>query len=152
MHRINKKTRLLIPCLQAIGSTAAAVGIIFILNCGYTWIWVLNHDPAPGETFRYDYLTCLVRSSTFLALQIPMFLSAGIIIAIVRGRHRMVVGIFSGVLLFALTITTLSMGFLPDTIVSSMVYHLGFPLLVSALQWWPERKNRKTSNKSLHLT
>jgi hypothetical protein len=118
----------------------ASIFVILVLNAAYNLHWSFQQTTGAGMTFMDHFRYSTVISTTFLALQVPVYIIAAIAIARIRGRYRIVPALFSGAILFALTHLAPHLRLLPDTMPGWILYIAGFPLLASALQWWPERK------------
>lgn len=127
------------PCLQAILATVASAAIVLLVLAALNWVWVLTHEPEPGQGRVSYFLHSLLTSSIMIGVQFVVLLAAAIVIAIVRGRYRKVAGVFAGLLLVVIDILAAGAGFLPDTTVRYIIYCFGFPVLVSLFQWWPSR-------------
>ena len=80
MNTTNKTRRS--ACIQAVGSTIATACIVLLVNVGFNWIWVLTHDPEPGQSMKGYFMHCIVMTSMMVGSQLLVLLAYAVVIAV----------------------------------------------------------------------
>jgi len=118
------------------------------MHAAYWLVWIHINGPGPEqEPLIYGHF--LVMNATLITLQLPVLLLGAIAAAILRRRYRIGLGLLSCLLLFIFTVTVPN---IREPTLRLFVYCFVLPLMVSLLQWLPQRRNEEPSNKSLHAT
>jgi hypothetical protein len=130
-------------CLRGL-LTIAATGVgLFVLHAAYWWVWIYINGPGPEqEPFIYGHF--LVMNAALIMLQLPVLLLGAIAAALFRHRYRIGLGLLSCLLLLIFTVTVPN---IREPALRLFVYCFVLPLVVSLLQWLPQRRNEDPSNK-----
>jgi hypothetical protein len=152
MQQMNKNRDKRVLMLKVAASTAGAAAILFLGTGIINWHWVLHHEPDQGETLRNYFLRCMVVSSFGEGVQLAVLLLAVSVLAIIRKRHSMLVGVLGGVVLFLLDVVAVHMGLQHHSRATATVVYVGLPALVAGLQFCSRKKDGEASNQASDAT
>jgi hypothetical protein len=134
----------------------SAAGTLFVLLAVLgilTWISVVRvNQPLMDGTRGSQFLRYMAGISICATIQATILFVATGIVSAARGRFRLVGGILSAAIIFAVVVIVGFMRVLPPTHTLGVMTWTALPVVVALFQLLPDNRRQETSNQGIQPT